>query len=1043
MNRAAMAATTIALLSLLGGFAWAEVEVGGVVYDHVDPGEPFTSVDKPSEDWDPPSPTKAEAGAGLIPYWRPAPEELRPWSRPRREECIRQPLRVFAALGETEPLWVALYAREDLARISARLEGLPERVTPELFVVHFWPQRTSWKTREYYVTPELLVPYDAAEGHAWFPGGQVLQRRSYDLAAGTTGAVWLRLNVSRAAASGTYRFRLHLQAERRGRLTVPIELEVLPFELRKPPDRSWLVYGDTYRWRGMSDEQRWLDAKDYAAHGMDGIVELPSGTPDLAQVREGRVKWDINEARRYLELLRQAGMKGPWVMSGGLARQVQQALGISADLNQPWPEEIRRGVQAGARALNEAYEGLGVPWFFYGTDEPSEDNVYAVEQYRNWKAGGAPVYVTICRPGFWTAMAPSLDAPCFASFMVSNAEASQKTREECEGLGKQFWWYGSGCYIGQEGRIFPNRFLAGILFWKTGAWSQVSWTYMRPHEDPFNDFDGEKANQVEPKEQATVYPWLERAGDWSSYRGPIQTIQWEALREGVDDYCYLYTLGDLATRAARASGVERARAGRQAKRALRDIADALPWSSELSDLGFGNRECQSVRRLLAAQIEDLEAGTLGEPGSRLPERLIKIALEMHPAGRATARTLPALAVPRLPAAPVVDGAVDDQVWRQAALVETLRNTQTGDPVTPGTRVWVGYDDRALYVAFACDEPMMDRLVVERSGRDAQEVWLDDGVEVFLDPSGRRERYAHFIVNAAGAMLDAIGEDLSWNSSARAAAQRYQGSWQCELEVPWADLEAAGLKREAVMALNLCRNRMADPAAGWKHAAWSATYAWFHVPARFGVALPEQGDLGLVDVELPTLFGRQMLKVALVNRTQERQMVRVQAAVDYEGQEAAMAPEALLVETKPGERTEASVPVALTRAGKARIVLTYGPPEGKVNTASFDVVVPEPATLPSRLVSMGRDGALRVALELNVAPSGDDLYVASGTYTAAGNTQWRGTLRCTPGQLGTLEGEAEVPAVLGWLDLRLQRGGEEVWQTQVPVMPQFDALASGG
>jgi hypothetical protein len=1041
MTRAAFALPlTVAIFALAS--SWADVEVGGVLYDHVDAGEPFTATAQPADDWAVPPSTAAEAAAGMIAYWRPAPEELLPSSRPRPNELIRRPLRVFAARGETEPLWIAVYARDDLARITARLENLIPAVSAELFVVHFWPQRTSWRTREYYITPELLLPYEASEGYAWFPARHILERRPYDLKANTTGAIWLRLDVSRSAPPGIHRFTLALKAENRKPLAVPIELEILPFELIKPADKSWLIYGDMGRWRHMTDAQRWLDAKDYATHGMDGIVEMPLGSADFTELAQGRVKWDISETRRYLELLKQAGMKGPWVVVGGVAWQVRQALGSSADLNQPWPDQIRQGVQAAARAAAEAFATLGIEWFFYGVDEPSADNVYAVEDYRNWKAGGVPVYVTICQPDFWTSMAEYLDAPCFASFMVSNPEACEKTREACERLGKQFWWYGSGSYTGQEGRMFPNRFLAGYLFWKTGARCQVSWTYVRPHEDPFNDFDGEKANSMEPKEQATVYPWLERPGDWSSYRGPIQTIQWEALREGVDDYRYLHTLKELADKAAGAPGIERARAGRKAKRALRDIVEALPWASELPGLGFGNRECQSVRRLVATHIQELQAGTLGTPGSRPAERTIKIHIDMRPASQAPARTLPVVAVPRLATAPTIDGSIDEHVWAQAATVNTFRDTRTAELLEPPTQAWVGCDDTALYIAFRCHEPMMDRIVAQHTGRDANEIWLDDGVEVFVDPSGERTRYAHFIVNAGGAMLDEIREDTSWNSSAKAAVTRQKDHWQAELAIPWADLESAGLKRGPVMALNLCRNRFADPKSRWRHAAWSVTYSWFHVPDRFGIALPEEGDIGLLDLDLPTLFGRQMLRMALINRTDKPELVRVQAVAHYEGQETVLAPEGLLLQMQPKQRVEAQVPIVLAHPGKAHIQIAYGPHEGPVRTADFQVTVPEPATVATRLISIRPETPLQAVVELNVSPSDHESYTASATYLAAERTWWRGSFRCTPGRTATLEGRAQVPTTVGWLELNLRRANQLLWQTRLPVMPEFDALAPG-
>lgn len=1026
-------------LAVMTTLAAAEVEVGGVAYDHVDPGEPFVQADQPREEWSPPSPTRAEAAAGFIPYYRPAPEELRPWSRPRREECVRGGLRMFAAKGEVEPMWVALYALRDLRGISARIEGLAEGVRGELFVMHFWPQRTSWRSRQYYITPELLLPYDGERGVAWFPSRYVLEEKPFDVAAGTTGAVWVRIEVGRTVAAGEYSFRLRLQAKGRRALTIPMRLRVWPFELRKPDNRFWLIYGDVWRWRRMSDQQRWLDAKDYASHGMDGIVEMPLGRADLSGLKTGRVKWDIKQTQRYLELLQQAGMRGPWVMSGRLAAQVRDALGIKANLNEPWPGEVRRGVQLAAGAAADAYRKLGIEWYFYGWDEPGEENVYAVEQYRNWHEGGAPVYVTICRPGFWASMAKYLDAPCFGAYMINNPEGWKRVSEECRRLGKEMWWYGSGAYIGQEGRMFPNRFLAGYLFWKTGARCQVSWTYTRPHEDPFNDFDGVKANRAEPKEQATVYPWWEKPGDWGSYRGPIQTVQWEALREGVDDFCYLYALSRGAARAAAAPGRERARAGRKAKRALRDIAAALPWSTEVGSMGFDNQACQSLRWLVAQQVELLEKGTLGQPGSRVPERPLRVYLEVVPGGRAEAQTLPAVSIPRLSRAPVVDGKLDEHVWLEAARVADFRNTRTGEPVKPGTQAWLGYDDRALYVGFRCEEPDMDSLVAERQGRDAEGIWLDDGVEVFVDPSGERRRYAHFIINVAGAMLDEIGQDTSWDSAAQARVTTREGEWKCELAIPWRDLEAAGLSRKTVMAMNLCRNRFAGRGSGWRHAAWSATYAWYHVPRRFGVALLEEGDIGLVSLRLPTKFGRQMLGVGLANRTRRGQLVQVEARVKYSTGEAEPGSESLVVEVPAGEREVVNVPVDLSMPGSATIELSWGPRGGAMRTASFAVVVPEPATLPTRLLTVGEDGELRAVVELNAAEAEGELYLVGARLHAGGRLQWRGTVACAAGRSARLEGKARIPWMLGWLELSVSRGGRALWKQRVPVMPRYSAI----
>src|SRR6266849_4263202 len=58
-------------------------------------------------------------------------------------------------------------------------------------------------------------------------------------------------------------------------------------------------------------------------------------------------------------------------------------------------------------------------------------------------------------------------------------------------------------------------------------------------------------------------------------------------------------------------------------------------------------------------------------------------------------------VPRFDKAPVIDGKLDDEVWKQAAVLKDFYQIQPGDNIAPSkpTEVMIGYDSRTLYVAF--------------------------------------------------------------------------------------------------------------------------------------------------------------------------------------------------------------------------------------------------------------------------------------------------------------------------------------------------------
>ena len=73
-----------------------------------------------------------------------------------------------------------------------------------------------------------------------------------------------------------------------------MHIEVLPFQLQRPEDRAWLLYADAGRWRTMSDSQVMAELRDFARHGITGLVEGSLGTADLSGLKEGRVVFDAS-----------------------------------------------------------------------------------------------------------------------------------------------------------------------------------------------------------------------------------------------------------------------------------------------------------------------------------------------------------------------------------------------------------------------------------------------------------------------------------------------------------------------------------------------------------------------------------------------------------------------------------------------------------------------------------------------------------------------------------------------------------------------------
>ena len=139
-------------------------------------------------------------------------------------------------------------------------------------------------------------------------------------------------------------------------------------------------------------------------------------------------------------------------------------------------------------------------------------------------------------------------------------------------------------------------------------------------------------------------------------------------------------------------------------------------------------------------------------------------------------------------------------WKQQASVLTWRfhppekiwlRPLNGEVCDVNTSVEVRRDNGALIVTFDCEEPEMARMKADYKGRDQLNLFRDSCVEIFLNPSGDRKTYYHFVVNSTGSLYDAActgggrrTSDPSWDCpGVSAKVSRSSRGWQCEVAIP--------------------------------------------------------------------------------------------------------------------------------------------------------------------------------------------------------------------------------------------------------------------
>ncbi|MFH1024851.1 MAG: sugar-binding protein, partial [Planctomycetota bacterium] len=185
---------------------------------------------------------------------------------------------------------------------------------------------------------------------------------------------------------------------------------------------------------------------------------------------------------------------------------------------------------------------------------------------------------------------------------------------------------------------------------------------------------------------------------------------------------------------------------------------------------------------------------------------------------------PAVDVPLVEKAPVLDGKLDDEAWAKATVLSFRPNSGKGDLVNKSEARVVSTKE-ALYIAVRCRDKDVSKVKAEKRDRDG-ETWQDDSVEIFLKSGEDFEKpYGQFTVNAKGSIHDSWDKDADWNAKGyQVAAGTEEKAWVVEAVIPFADLKLPEKKEELARGwrLDIFRNRQERDNEDMEDSAWSPT-----------------------------------------------------------------------------------------------------------------------------------------------------------------------------------------------------------------------------
>ena len=501
-------------------------------------------------------------------------------------------VRIRAARNEAEAAQVVVRPWTPLKGFTARAEALAGPGGASI------PAAAVEILRVRYV--EVAQPTDPTGCVGDWPDPLPALAGPIDLEPDRNQPLWIRVTVPKDAKPGTYAGTIRLAAENYAAV-VPLEVEVYGFAL---PDRMTCQTsfgfspGEVWRYQGLKTEadrravlEKYL--ADFSAHHispydpapLDGFkVTWPkdaAGKPTLVPAFDWTA-WDAAMTRAIDGWHFNAFMVPVVGMGGGsfFQRVDPELLGFKEGTPEYQTAFTNYFRAVEAHFKQKGWLGAG---YIYWFDEPDpKDYAFVMNGFRKLKEAcpGITRMLTeqvepdlVGGPNLW----------CPISNAYDHARAEERRR-----AGERFWWYlccGPKApfvtifidHPATELRVWLwqtwQRHIDGILVWQTNYWtSPTAYTDaarpQNPYADPASWVDGygiaKGSRQLWGNGDGRfIYP-PEAAADAKPAApvldGPVGSIRWEMLRDGIEDYEYLAMLRRLlAAKGAKVPEADRAR----------------------------------------------------------------------------------------------------------------------------------------------------------------------------------------------------------------------------------------------------------------------------------------------------------------------------------------------------------------------------------------------------------------------------------------------------------------------------------------------------
>lgn len=467
-------------------------------------------------------------------------------------------LKLSGIRGETISGQVAVMAKKSVTGITVKIGALRNEITGSEIPAGSVTWNFVGSVPLLKNTPNQPPDVLTRPAPARFPD-YLSDERVTDLKAKSIRSVWITITVPENTEEGTYICRLTANSGKEEQY-IPVKVKIYPLSL--PPERhlkvvEWHNTAGFEKFHGIKEKysKEWFDmlrkyAENMVAHRQN-IFQVPMDNIEIERTASGEFRFNFMNFDNIAEVFWKTG-KMDFIETGFLANFGKDA----------WfsTEIILRDFRVRDVSTREIITLKGtdvVPYLlpafeshlrekgwinktlFHIRDEPSVHNAVAWKVMSQYIHQYAPdlvridaIETTFLLDDIEIAV-PKLDH--FATWYDSFKEWKDK--------GHELWFYTVGIF---QGSRFPDKTIdmplidSRIMHWinyKYDASGYLHWGYNQWNDDPFND-TGEHIG-----DGWHVYP---------SKDGVLNSLRWEQMRNGIQDYEYLWML-ENKTRALKGS----------------------------------------------------------------------------------------------------------------------------------------------------------------------------------------------------------------------------------------------------------------------------------------------------------------------------------------------------------------------------------------------------------------------------------------------------------------------------------------------------------